>query len=353
MQKSYGLIVASFLSLMALGLRAQDQHFTQFYAAPLYLNPALTGTFDGKYRASMIYRDQGRNLLNDPLTTYSAAIDFRFDMANAGKSGRDAAGLGMVFVNDRSASLNFYNNIIGISGAYHKSLSRFGEQYLSLGGQLSIGQRNINYGNINFDDQFNGTDGFTDPTGEQLPDNNFGYGDVAVGLNYTYAPEGRFSVFAGGAMHHVLRPEASFYAREEIQEERNSSRLFRKYSAYVNLQYPLSDKVQFSPRALAYLQGPHFALNAGANLRFLMSDVSGTAFHVGGWVRPVRNSDSKFSPDALILMTGLEYNNFLIGLSYDARLGSLNTTGRRLGALEISLAFLGNYENSSVLCPKF
>jgi hypothetical protein len=29
---------------------AQDPHFSQFYMTPLYLNPALTGAFDGNYR---------------------------------------------------------------------------------------------------------------------------------------------------------------------------------------------------------------------------------------------------------------------------------------------------------------
>ena len=352
MRKHYGITVLAFL-LTLLKIQGQDTHFSQFYASPLYLNPALSGAFDGKYRISTIYRDQGRNLLDKPYATFSAAADFRLDVGKSGKGSKDAAGLGMIFLNDRSASVNFYTNTIGISGAYHKSLSRYGNQFLSLGVQFGIGQRNINYENLTFEDQFNGQDGYTDPSAEVLPFNNFAYGDIAVGLNYTYSPTDKISIFAGAAMHHVLQPQVSFYAKEEVEERKNDNRLFRKYSAYVNLQFPINNKIQFSPRVLGYIQGPHLTVNAGGNFRFLLDDIAGTALHLGGWVRPVRNFTNKFTPDAIILMTGIEYSNFLIGVSYDARMGNLNTSGRRLGALEISLAFLGNYDNETVLCPKF
>ena len=65
------------LAIATTGL-AQDQHFTQFFASPLTLNPALTGTFDGKYRVAFIYRDQ------EPYKTFAGAIDLRFNMRNIG-----------------------------------------------------------------------------------------------------------------------------------------------------------------------------------------------------------------------------------------------------------------------------
>jgi len=43
---------------VAWKLSAQDPHFSQYYFTPLEVNPALTGIFEGKYRASMSYRDQ-------------------------------------------------------------------------------------------------------------------------------------------------------------------------------------------------------------------------------------------------------------------------------------------------------
>ena len=57
--------------------KAQDIHFSQYYASPLTLNPALTGKFNGHFRVSGIYRDQNFNLYNVALfRTPSGAIDF-------------------------------------------------------------------------------------------------------------------------------------------------------------------------------------------------------------------------------------------------------------------------------------
>src|SRR6478736_4840674 len=55
----YKLVLALVvLMLLAEGtVTAQDPQFSQFYAAPLYLNPALTGS-TGQARAGLNYRNQ-------------------------------------------------------------------------------------------------------------------------------------------------------------------------------------------------------------------------------------------------------------------------------------------------------
>ncbi len=336
---------------------AQDQHFTQFYAAPLTLNPALSGAFDGKYRLAALYRDQWRNVLDDPYVTMGAAIDMRFARTSRRKKLYDAFGAGVQFFSDRVPSVDFATNQIMLSGAYHKSLnSRRRDQFLSLGFQVGVAQRNINYERITFGDQFNGTTGFTDPTREALPENNFSYSDLAIGLNYTYAPAKSVGVFLGGAIHHITEPQVSFFIDRNPNDAvtfSGDNKLLRKYTAHFALQIPFGERVQLLPRALFYAQGPHAAANVGSNIRFLMSDYGNSALHVGGWARPVRNQDRTFGMDAAVVMLGLEFNNFLIGFSYDANLNYLNTGNRRQGAFEISIALLGQYENETVLCPNF
>jgi type IX secretion system PorP/SprF family membrane protein len=49
------IILSAFLK--DLKLNAQDMHFTQFYASPLYLNPAFTGA-NVCSRATLVYRNQ-------------------------------------------------------------------------------------------------------------------------------------------------------------------------------------------------------------------------------------------------------------------------------------------------------
>ncbi len=66
-----------FLSLTALQqVKAQDPHYTQYYVYPSWLNPALTGVFDGSTRVSAIYRNQWGNI-STPYNTPGVSADFK------------------------------------------------------------------------------------------------------------------------------------------------------------------------------------------------------------------------------------------------------------------------------------
>ena len=232
--KNKFLIIFAIL-LVINQLEAQDRHFSQFYAAPLLLNPALTGGFDGNYRVGLIYRDQWRGVLDQPFKTFAANFDLRFPLENAMRS-KDAAAVGLTFFSDRVGALDFNTNTIQLSGAFHKSLDAQNSQYLSVGFQGGISQRSVNYENFTFQDQFNGLTGYTFPSGELLPENNFSYGDLSVGLNYSYVAKNGLGFFAGAAMHHILQPKISFYA-----DNRGGSAVMpRRYSAQMSANIPIA-----------------------------------------------------------------------------------------------------------------
>ena len=342
-----------FILLLQFTIYAQDQHFTQFFAAPLTLNPALSGAFDGNYRLGIVHRDQGGQEVENPYLTTAAAIDLRFNAGKVGKTARDAFGIGVLFYNDRVPDFDLSTNQMFFSGAYHKSLGKANEQFLSVGFQVGIAQRNINYNNLSFGDQFDGSTGYTIGTGESLPENNFAYFDMGIGLNYTLFTEKNTAIYLGAAYHHFNEPQVSFYYDKRAEVQLGDDTLLPKFTSYLSLQLPVGETVQLHPRLLFYSQGRHLAVNAGSNLRFLFSDVKGTALHVGGWVRPVRYEDDSYDLDSAILMTGFELNNFLLGFSYDLNLSDASNIQSRRGALEFSIVYLGNYENELILCPKF
>ncbi|WP_449440199.1 type IX secretion system membrane protein PorP/SprF [Pedobacter steynii] len=63
------IAVGAFLSLGAVRVVAQiDPHFSQYYAHPLWLNPALTGVTDGEYRVSLNAKQQWGTISNSFLT---------------------------------------------------------------------------------------------------------------------------------------------------------------------------------------------------------------------------------------------------------------------------------------------
>jgi type IX secretion system PorP/SprF family membrane protein len=341
------VLLAGFIGLVGSSLCAQDKHFTQFYAAPLYLNPALTGAFEGKYRVGAIYRDQWRKVLDNPIQSFAVGADLRF--RSRGKSVYDDAfGLGLQFFHDKVNVVDFSTTQIAVSGAYHKSLGVNNRHYLSLGLQGGLTQRNVNYEPLNFHDEFDGVTGYVLPTGELLPPNNFSYIDLNTGLNYT-ARFGRYGAFFGGlGLHHISQPIVSFFENEE-----KGDKLYRKYSAQLSANIPLTEnnRVALTPRLLWAAQGPHMEINTGSNIRFALGEYGASALHLGGWARFVRNNTDT-GVDAFVAMAGFELNGVLLGLSYD-----LNTTalsqGQRQTAFEVSVVYLGNYENEEILCPKF
>src|SRR5476649_2778713 len=57
-------------------LWAQDHMYTQFFNSPIYLNPALTGQFEGDLRMNLIYRNQFTSVPGS-FNYLSGSIDYR------------------------------------------------------------------------------------------------------------------------------------------------------------------------------------------------------------------------------------------------------------------------------------
>ena len=71
-----GLCVsASFAGLQ--NVSAQDQRYSQYYAAPARVNPALAGVFDGAFRLGMNYRTQWGANMNRGYNSASFTADGR------------------------------------------------------------------------------------------------------------------------------------------------------------------------------------------------------------------------------------------------------------------------------------
>lgn len=346
-------ILLLFCLFFGFQIQAQDKHFTQFYAAPLTANPGLTGAFDGKYRLGLIRRSQWAGALDNPYNTFATSIQVKFGLDRFLKSQyKDKVAFGLMFYSDKVKQINFNTTSMALSAAYHKALDANSKQYLSVGFQGLLTQRNVTYDNYTFDDQFDGLTGYIFDTGEDLPSNNFSFTDFSVGLNYSVAPTRNLAFFLGGAIHHVGQPEISFYNIED-EPDSPSEKLYQRYTGHLSANIKFNNQLMMVPRAMVQLQGPHTEINAGTNFRISISEYSGTALNIGGWVRPVGNSDNGFGIDAVAVLFGLEHNGILLGLSYDINPSDLATYQQGQNSFELSIAYIGEYESESILCPKF
>ena len=89
------------MSVFFSELQAQDPHFSQFFASPLTLKPALTGKFDGQFRLAANHRDQWASIPKAYVTT-SASLDFGI-MKNK-LPDNDVLGIGISGLSDQSAN---------------------------------------------------------------------------------------------------------------------------------------------------------------------------------------------------------------------------------------------------------
>jgi len=341
------LFVVAFLSLPNEGL-TQDRHFSQFYSAPIYLSPALTGAYEGNFRVGLNYRDQWRRTLDNPFTTSSGYVDLRLKSPfNTARN--DYFAVGVLFFTDKVPAVDFNTNQIGFSAAFHKALDVKSSQYLSFGLQLGLNSRNINFEKLRFADQFDGITGYSFPTNEVYPINNFAFGDLSTGIHYSNRLRTGLSIYGGVAMHHLLEPTISFEQTGIALDQLN-----RKYTIYGGAEYLLREGISVIPRVFAMLQGKHAEYTVGSNVRLAPNDYSGYSFYLGGWLRSVQDTDTPFRPDAVVILTGIEFNNILFGLSYDVNLGNFTTNQWGRQALEFSIGYLGEHEtNDGVICPKF
>ena len=187
---------------------AQDPHFSQFFASPLTLNPALTGKFDGDLRIIGNYRNQWPTI-NKAFVTTTASVDFPILKNSIAQN--DTWGFGAMAYSDQSANGALKLNYLTLSTAYHKGLDEDGYSQIGLGFQGTYSNMMLNTTDLKFEDQLTPY-GFTGNTGELFNSatlkNN--YWDLNAGLLYTKSTTDRNNFYAGASVYHILRPKQSF-----------------------------------------------------------------------------------------------------------------------------------------------
>lgn len=353
----YGMkmsILSVIMLFFTFALQAQDPHFSQFYASPLTLNPAIAGTYTGTFRISTIYRDQWTSAVSNPLKTFAASGDVKFELDYGKKNLPDIVAVGITFFSDRVGTFDYNTNQILLTGAYHKALDKKTKQYLGIGVQGGILQKSINYEDLTFQDQFNAIDAFTGTTLETLPPNNNAFADFNVGVYYSISPTKNFSYHIGAGYFHFNKPNISLYNTPDIIDPNvfKTDTLSAKWSIHTGASIKTTDRLSIQPRVNALVQGRQAEVNLGTTFRYKISKQSGQYLLAGPYIRGVKNYDA-FGLESVIAMVGFERDNFILGLSYDQNLGSLVRDRKSLSSLEISIIYIGEHHNDDNFCPQW
>ncbi len=331
------LVILACTLLLATLVKAQDPHFSQFFASPLTLNPAFTGKFDGQFRLAANHRDQWPSIPKAYVTT-SASIDFAI-LKNKVPSG-DVFGIGFSGLSDQSADAALKLNYGSISMSYHKALDEDGYNTIGAGFQGTYSSAILDMTKLTFEDQLT-QNGFTGQTAEVLNNGkNQNYFDVNAGVLYSGSTDGFNNYYAGVSIYHINKPSLSF-----IDKTWNLS---SRMTVHGGGSFPVSDNLSVSTSAIFQIQNKATETVLGGALS---ANVNGdqnnpTSVYIGSWVR---------LGDAIIPYVGIEINGLRIGASYDINTSSLKAATASRGGSEFSVIYIKKQSTNGkgIPCPKF
>ncbi len=345
LRKKKILILAASGILQVVGLQtfAQDLHFSQYFNAPLLINPANTGFIpDGDYRLGANFRNQWASVTAFPYKTISAFGDFQ-TMQNSDNTGW--LGLGGVILRDVAGTSVLTSTKIYGSVAYHQMIDA--GSLVSLGFNVGWANKRINTLNLTFPSQWNGKffDVHLAGLAPKLENQSVGYLDMQVGMNYAYFPTNDIYINAGVSAMHVNRPKESFFADDPAI----NNRIPVRYTAFLNGSFKLNDRVIVNPNVYGSLQAKSTELVAGINAHYNLSGDGEKILIAGVYYR---------HKDAIIPLVGLGVKDISFTFSYDVTTSSLRDYNNGRGAIEFSVLkqglvdrYRGNRRES--LCPTF
>lgn len=330
-------LIAIWLLGVAPILWGQDIHFSQFNASPMNLNPGLAGQFDGDFRLVANHRNQWRSVTK-PYRTTGGSVDARkpLNLKNIG------AGISMY--TDKAGDSELSTLQLNLAASYLLNVSKDSLHSVSLGVQTGLTHRKINYGDLNFDAQYqNGIYNPSAGTGEAFARDSRTYLNLNLGATWMWHMAHRKEITAGIALHNLNKPKQSFYNDNEIT-------LDMRWTVHATAAWKVTEKIDVIPSVLFMNQGPHREITLGTLGRYRIKDFPGIYRAVfAGWHGRTR--------DAGYLTAGLEYDNWRVGLSYDFNLSSLNVASNARGGFEISAIYIFRKDKQRriihKICPDF
>lgn len=317
----FSVCVISLFYSFSNSVLGQDSRFTQFWSAPMTVNPAWTGTIP-HWRASVLYRQQWYGV-NGGIQSFFGGFDY-----NLG-TGRGA--LGGWIKQDRVGSLNASN--LEVAAIYSYRVQFQNDWQLSMAGQLSYGQRSQGMDGLRFEDAMLSGNVTAEEYGNftlRYPD--FGAGFVAYNSK----------MWIGLATYHLLQPDISV---SNIQDQ-----IPIRITGQAGYRIALNEEHTLIPSAIVQYQSPFLQVDTGINWEW-------DFLYAGLWYRglPTRSGTQLLPSSALALVSGFKVDNWQFGVSYDFALASLVGVG---GSYEISLVYMPKYDvrrsargREEVKCP--
>ena len=333
------LFLTFLILISVLSLKAQDPNFSQFFASPLTLNPALSGKFVGVFRVAGNYRNQWPTI-NNAFTTATVSLDA--SILRNSIPDYDQFGVGLMAFSDKSGNGVLQNNFLALSTSYHKALDENGFHQIGLGFQGTYVNKRLDIASLKFESMLR-ADGFTGLMDESFSSNQIklSYFDMNMGLLYNGTSDGANNFYFGASMYHVNQPKETFKEGNYLLEPRLTLQAGGMVPIGEFNAFHFSANHSRQANATNTVIGGAYAIN-------VTQDVGNpTNLYLGSWFR---------FGDAVIPYVGLEFGEFQLGATYDVNISSLKPASNLRGGAEISLIYIKKHSDPNVKklnCPKF
>jgi type IX secretion system PorP/SprF family membrane protein len=320
-------------------VKSQDMHFTQFYSAPMYLNPAYTGA-NVCSRLSATYRNQWPGV-SKAYKSYLFSADHYIAKYHLG--------VGLLLGNDEAGTGELKTTIINPMIAYE---ARLGKKWTTrLGLSPGIGIKSINYSKLLFGDQI--ARGGSSVATVESPAVSRTYIDLSAGA-LLYSSK----YWLGTSFFHLNRPNESL-----LGPGADISNLPVKYTVHGGTKIIINNayaKDNYQKKSVTA------AFNYRGQKKFDQLDIgfyyTQYVFNIGLWYRGIpllKSYKPGFSNnDALSVIVGIQTDRLNIGYSYDFTISRLSNVSN--GAHEIALSYqlcktsaVKKKHRMPVPCPKF
>lgn len=280
---------------------AQDPHFSQFFMAPNFVNPAITGTSQSDWRVMGNLRQQWGNA-GTPFNTQAIAADIKLtgkETEDVDVYNQNTLAVGVALMLDQSMYGAFRSTYALGTLSYKAALTN--EQSISLGIQAMYGDRSIDYSRLIFGEQF--TSGGFDvrlPSGEQALSNMKAFVSLSAGLLYSYHNQD-FNFDIGASAFHLNNPKQTFL-------DDPSQIIPKRYLAHTNIEYSVSEMVSLNLNACYQIQALPAYFSVGGALGYDLTGEKNSILYAGGWFR---------EGDSFYPYLGWAVGNIQVGFSYD------------------------------------
>ncbi len=308
-------------------LYGQDVEFSQYYANPLYLNPAFTG-IEEYTRISLNYRTLLPTSFGD-YNTYSASIDKYYDGLNGG--------VGFQIMNDRQAQGAVNDLGFNLLYSYHGNIRK--RWSIATGFRIGYNIKSINGSDLVYPDMIDPVGGVS-PTGiESGLSQKSMYFDFSFGMVTWYD-----NYYIGLAIDHLTKPKISLGSDDP-------GPIGRKYTLHGGMEIPFYNTLErvhmtVSPNLIFQMQGSSSRLNLGLylNRNYLTTGV---------WLK----TNTQINLTGCVLMFGFIADYFTFAYSYDIPFNTGGINNLNSGGHEVTFLYKIMYKRKrkkirAIKCPK-